>query len=166
MLCAPHRHQRSQCHTKKSDSLPHIQTDSHFFFFFFFILFPLLCGVNVRWHVRLHVAWSYTSSADSPFSLISSFTLSNHLLLGLPPFLLPCTFITIALLPNKLTLTTTPFFQSTEPMFLTYSRHHQWLVTHQKNNAFLIYIQIEVIATMRDQWHYEWKNILSRRLLV
>ena len=33
--------------------------------------------------IRLHVAWSYTSSADSPFSLMSSFTLSNHLLLGL-----------------------------------------------------------------------------------
>ena len=50
--------------------------------------------------VRLHVARSYTSSADSPFSLISSFTLSNHLLLGLPLFLLPCTFISIALLPT------------------------------------------------------------------
>ena len=50
--------------------------------------------------IRLHVARSYTSSADSPFSLMSSFTLSNHLLLGLPLFLLPCTFITIALLPT------------------------------------------------------------------
>ena len=51
--------------------------------------------------IRLHVARSYTSSADSPFSLISSFTLSNHLLLlGLPLFLLPCTFISIALLPR------------------------------------------------------------------
>ena len=38
--------------------------------------------------IRLHVARSYTSSADSPFSLRSSFTLSNHLLLGLPLFLL------------------------------------------------------------------------------
>ena len=44
--------------------------------FFSFILFPLLCGVDV--------ARSYTSSADSPFSLMSSFTLSNHLLLCLP----------------------------------------------------------------------------------
>ena len=34
--------------------------------------------------IRLHVARSYTSSPDSPFSLISSFTLSNHLLLGVP----------------------------------------------------------------------------------
>ena len=51
--------------------------------------------------IRLHVARSYTSSADSPFSLMSSFTLSNHLLLGLPLFLLPCTFITIALLPTQ-----------------------------------------------------------------
>ena len=37
--------------------------------------------------IRLHVAQSYTSSADSPFSFISSFTLSNHLLVGLPLFL-------------------------------------------------------------------------------
>ena len=36
--------------------------------------------------IRLHVARSYTSSADSPFSLMSSFTLSNHLLLGLLSF--------------------------------------------------------------------------------
>ena len=35
--------------------------------------------------IRLHVAWSYNSPADSPFSLIPSFTLSNHLLLGLSP---------------------------------------------------------------------------------
>ena len=42
--------------------------------------------------IPLHVVRSYTSSADSPFPLISSFTLSNHLFLGLPLFLLPCTF--------------------------------------------------------------------------
>ena len=35
-------------------------------------------------YIRLHVARSYTSSPDSPFSFIPSFTLSNHLLLGLP----------------------------------------------------------------------------------
>ena len=38
--------------------------------------------------IRLHVARSYTSSADNPFSLISSFILSNHLLfvvLSFPP---------------------------------------------------------------------------------
>ena len=52
-------------------------------------------------YIRLRVARSYTSSADSPFSLMSSFTLSNHLLLGLPIFLLPCTYITIALLPTQ-----------------------------------------------------------------
>ena len=46
--------------------------------------------------IRLHVARSYTSSADSTFYLLSSFTLSNHLLLGLHIFLLPC--ISIALL--------------------------------------------------------------------
>ena len=50
--------------------------------------------------IHLHVARSYTSSADGPFYLMSSFTLSNHLLLGLPLLLLPCTFITIALLPT------------------------------------------------------------------
>ena len=47
--------------------------------------------------VRLHLTRSYTSSADSPFSLISSFTLSTistYLLHTL--FLLPCTFISIA----------------------------------------------------------------------
>ena len=38
--------------------------------------------------IRLHIARSYISSADSPFSLISSFTLSNHLLFGLILFLL------------------------------------------------------------------------------
>ena len=54
--------------------------------------------------IRLHVARSYTSSADSPFSLISSFTLSNHLLLGHPLFLLPCTFITIALFLHSVPL--------------------------------------------------------------
>ena len=50
--------------------------------------------------IRFHVARSYTSSAYSPFSLMSSFTLSNHLLLGLPLSLLPCTVITIALVPT------------------------------------------------------------------
>ena len=50
--------------------------------------------------IRLHVARAYTSSADSPFSLISSLTLSNRLLLGLPLFLLPYAFISIALLPT------------------------------------------------------------------
>ena len=36
--------------------------------------------------IRIHVTRSYTSSADCLFSLISSVTLSNHLLLGLPLF--------------------------------------------------------------------------------
>ena len=54
-----------------------------------------------REEASLLVARSYTSSSDSPISLMSSFTLSNHLLLGLPLFLLPCTFITIALLPSS-----------------------------------------------------------------
>ena len=55
--------------------------------------------------IRLHVAWSYTSSAGSPFYLMSSFTLSNHLLLCLPLFLIPC-----ALLPS-------PSFQRSVPLF-------------------------------------------------
>ena len=49
--------------------------------------------------IRLHVVRSYTSSPDSPFSLISTLTLFNHLLLDLPLFLIHCTTITIALLP-------------------------------------------------------------------
>ena len=49
--------------------------------------------------IRIHVARSYTSSASSPFYLVSSFTLSNPLLLALPPFFLPRTFISIAPLP-------------------------------------------------------------------
>ena len=69
------------------------------FLFFSFILSHFYVG-SMYDDIRLHVARSYTSSADSPFSLMSSFTLSNHLLLGLPLFLLPCTFITIALLPT------------------------------------------------------------------
>ena len=40
-------------------------------------------------YVRLHVARSYTLSDDSPFWLISSLTLSNHLPLGLPSLLPP-----------------------------------------------------------------------------
>ena len=46
--------------------------------------------------VRLHVARSYTPLVHSPFYLISSFTLSNHLHLVHPLFLIPCTFISIA----------------------------------------------------------------------
>ena len=66
---------------------PSINEDHHSSFFFSFI--PLLCGVDLYDDIRLHVALSYTSSAGSLFSLMSSFTLSNHLLLGLPLFLLP-----------------------------------------------------------------------------
>ena len=73
--------------------------DKAMVFFFSFILSHFYVG-SMYDDIRLHVARSYTSSADSPFSLMSSFTLSNHLLLGLPLFLLPCTFITIALLPT------------------------------------------------------------------
>ena len=51
--------------------------------------------------IRLDVARLYTSSTDTPFSLTSSIALSNHFLLGLPLFLLPCTFISIALLPTQ-----------------------------------------------------------------
>ena len=68
-------------------SLLHEKTSSFIgsvFTVFFFISFPLLFVFDVRCDIRLHVARSYTSSADSPFSLISSFTLSNQLLLALP----------------------------------------------------------------------------------
>ena len=41
-------------------------------------------------------------SPDSPFSLISSLTLSNNPILGLPLILLPCTSISIALLSSAL----------------------------------------------------------------
>ena len=47
--------------------------------------------------IRLHVAWSHTSSADSPFSFISSLTLSNHFRLVFSLVLLPYTFISITL---------------------------------------------------------------------
>ena len=50
--------------------------------------------------IRLRVARSYTSSADSPFSLISPLTLSYHLLLGLPLFRLLCTLNSITILPT------------------------------------------------------------------
>ena len=62
---------------------------------------------------RLHVAPSYTSSADSPFSLMSSFTLSNHLPLGLPLFLLTCTFKVSLPLPS---------FQRSFPLFASHAR--------------------------------------------
>ena len=55
---------------------------------FFFIFSHFYVG-SMYDDIRLHVARSYTSSSDSHFSLISSFTLSNHLLLGVPLFLLP-----------------------------------------------------------------------------
>ena len=43
--------------------------------------------------ICLKAAPPYTSSADSAFSFISTFTMHNHLLLGLPLFLLPCTSV-------------------------------------------------------------------------
>ena len=53
---------------------------------------------------RHHVHRSPTSSADSPSSLISSFTLFNHLLLCITLFLLTCTFSSIAFLPREFSL--------------------------------------------------------------
>ena len=77
--------------------------------------------------IHLHVARSYTSSADSPFSLLSSFTLSNHLLLGLPLFLLPCTFMHMSLQLQLLKCEV--FFQATT----TYWSRMAWgLSTSQK----------------------------------
>ena len=59
---------------------------------------------------RLHAARSYTSSPDGPFSLRSSFTQSAHLFFS-PPLLLPCTSISITLLPtySSSLLTTCPY---------------------------------------------------------
>ena len=54
-----------------------------FFFFFAFVVFPVNVG-SIYHDIRLHVARSYTSSADSPFSAIPSRTLSNHFLVGVP----------------------------------------------------------------------------------
>ena len=69
-----------------------------------FVLFPLLCPY-FHFYVRSifdapSCGTVVHSSVASPFSLISSLTLSNQLLLGLPLFLLPCTFVSIALLPT------------------------------------------------------------------
>ena len=60
-----------------------------------FFSIPLLLGLMFG-DIRLHVCRSYTSvsSPDSPIFLMSSLTLSNHLLLGLV-LLLPCTSIPI-----------------------------------------------------------------------
>ena len=55
---------------------------------------------SIRDDSRLHAARSYTSSPDSPFSLISSFTQSTHLFFGLPLLLLPCISIPITLFPT------------------------------------------------------------------
>ena len=63
-----------------------------------------MCMGSVYDDIRLRLERSYTSSADIPFSLISSFTLSNHLPLGLPLFLLLCTFISITLRPSYVVL--------------------------------------------------------------
>ena len=74
--------------------------------------------------IRLRVPRSCTSSAHSPFPFISSFTLSNHLLLYLPLFLLPCTFISIALLPTQVLL----FFSSHAHTPLYNKKHPRRLV--------------------------------------
>ena len=63
-------------------------TGNQIFLFFFYVIY-ILCSHfyvgSMYDEIRLHVAWSYNASADSSFSLIPSFTLSNHLLLGLSP---------------------------------------------------------------------------------
>ena len=47
-------------------------------------LIPTFMWVRCLTIICLHVARSYTSSPDSPFSKISSFTVSNYLLSSLP----------------------------------------------------------------------------------
>ena len=93
---------------------PSINEDHHSSFFFSFILFPLLYGVDLYDDIRLHVALSYTSSADSLFSLMSSLTLSNHLLLGLPLFILP--FRAYFSLASPSFLRSVPLFSSQRDM--------------------------------------------------
>ena len=48
-------------------------------------LIPTFMWGSMHDDIRLHVARSYISSPDSLFSLISSLTSSNHLLLSVPP---------------------------------------------------------------------------------
>ena len=67
---------------------------------FYSILIPTFMSGSMYDDIHLRVARSHSSSANSTVSLISSFTLSNLLLLGLHLFLLPRTFIFIALLPT------------------------------------------------------------------
>ena len=62
---------------------------------------------------------SYTSSADSPFSLMSSFTLSNHLFLGLP-------------LPSPLY-----FHYHRPPSYVVFLSSHHTPIPHQ---PYLLYI--------------------------
>ena len=57
-------------------------------------------GVDVRWHTP-PCSTAVHFLLDSHFCLIPSLTLSNHLLLGVPFFLLPFTFIFIAFLPMR-----------------------------------------------------------------
>ena len=63
---------------------------------FFFILYRLICGVDLH----IHVARLYTSS-PTVHSLWYHPSLYNHLPLGLHPFLLTCSFISIACLPSS-----------------------------------------------------------------
>ena len=129
------------------------------FFCFFpsFILYSQFYVGSMYDNIRLHVAWSYTSSADSPFSLISSFTLSNHLLLGRPLFLLPCAFITIALLPTQCSslLITCPYHFN-----LLYSVLH-----HRYNKYMHTFVSSENTASVRKQWLIKTNGLCSKTFI-
>ena len=84
-------------------SVRSVRGNVNILFFLSIILIPTFMWVRCTMTYAsntLHVARSYTSSSDRPFSLISPLTLSNDLLLGVPLFILPCTFSSIALLPT------------------------------------------------------------------
>ena len=128
---------------------PSINEDHHSSFFFSFILFPLLCGVDLYDDIRLHVAQplSYTSSADCLFNLMSSFTLSSHLLLCLPLFLLsfrayfslasPSFLRSVPLFSSQTTSTFFPVLLCDFPHFLCPSYSFISDLVQRRNSAHL-----------------------------
>ena len=59
--------------------------------------YPLFSFFTCGRCVSMNASMMYTSSSSSPFSMISSLTLFNYLLLAFPLFLLPCIFSPISL---------------------------------------------------------------------
>ena len=96
--------------------------------------------------ISLHVARSYTTPVNRPFSLISSHTLSNHLLLCLS-LLFSCTSITIAIRPLFISHahTTSTFFLH----FLWDFPNSHSLPQHNRNIWFLLIEGIDNISRFR-----------------